>query len=76
MGVSVAQIGMEPCPSLSASPVMLADLICALGPGSLCLCCGSPLTTLFGDREGSLLGCPRCGAEVEVCEDLVLQQAA
>jgi hypothetical protein len=76
MGVSIAQIEAGSCTTLSAFVLTLSDLLCALGPKSPCLCCGAPLAPPLGDQEELFLRCPRCGAEVEVCEDSALQRAA
>lgn len=76
MGISVAQTGTGPNVALATPTSTLAQFVSALGVGSLCFCCGSSLAPPTRSREGVVLACPRCGAEVATDPVLVLQRAA
>jgi len=73
MGISGAQTGTL---ALATPTGTLAQFVSALGVGSLCFCCGSLLASPTHSRDGVVLACPRCGAEVATDQALALQRAA
>jgi len=76
MRISVAQRGTCSNLDFATKSGTLAHFVCNLGVGSLCFCCGALLASPTQGRDGVVLACPLCKAEVADEEAPALERAA